>query len=129
MINLKLWGGSMKRINKIGLLSLFILIISFIVIRYALLEMHGMKQMPVMLLFPILLAMIVFCFAKVKIIPFVLAISYPIGFALGTMFQTYSVDAGGGATNNMWIIWTSVVIVMIVLSFIAELINRKKAKN
>ncbi len=119
----------MKRINKIGLLSLFILIISFIVIRYALLEMHGMKQMPVMLLFPILLAMIVFCFAKVKIIPFVLAISYPIGFALGTMFQTYSVDAGGGATNNMWIIWTSVVIVMIVLSFIAELINRKKAKN
>lgn len=119
----------MKRINRTGLLSLFILLISFIIIRYALFEIHGMKQIPLILFLPIFLAMIIFCFTKLKIIPFVFAVSYPIGFVLGNMFQTYGIDAGGGATSNIWIIWTSVIIAMIIISVITELINRNKSKN
>lgn len=119
----------MKRINKISLLSLFIPVISFIVVRYALFEIHGMKQIPFILFLFIFLSMFIFCFKKLKIMPFVFAVSYPIGFVLGNMFQTYGVDAGGGTTSNMWIIWISVIIVMMVVSVIAELINRKKSKN
>lgn len=122
-------GDSMKRMNRTGLLSLFILLISFIIIRYALFEIHGMKQIPLILFLPIFLAMIIFCFTKLKIIPFVFAVSYPIGFVLGNIFQTYGIDAGGGATSNMWIIWTSVIIAMIIISVITELINRNKSKN
>ncbi|MGF0040436.1 hypothetical protein ACQRBF_06585 [Peptoniphilaceae bacterium SGI.131] len=51
------------------------------------------------------------------------------GFVLGNMFQTYGLDAGGGATSNMWIIWTSVIVAMIVVSMIAEYMNGKKSKN
>ena len=118
----------MKRMNRVSLLSLLILVISFIVIRYALFEIHGMKQIPIILFGPLLSAMIILCFTKVKIMPFVFAVSYPIGFVLGNLFQTYGVDAGG-ATSNMWIIWTSVIMIMVVVSSIAELINKKRSKK
>lgn len=119
----------MKRMNRVSLLSLLILVISFIVIRYALFEIHGMKQIPIILFGPLLSAMIILCFTKVKIMPFVFAVSYPIGFVLGNLFQTYGVDAGGGATSNMWIIWTSVIMIMVVVSSIAEVINKKRSKK
>lgn len=122
-------GSSVKRINKISLISLFILIISFIIIRYALFEMHRMKQVPFMLFLPILLSITILCFKKAKIMPFALALSYPIGFVLGVMFQTYGVDAGGGTANNMWIIWTIVIIVIIIFSIVIELINKKKGRS
>lgn len=119
----------MRRMNKVSLWSLLILLISFVVIRYVLFETHGMKQIPFILFLPIFLAMIIFCFTKLKIIPFGFAVSYLMGFVLGNMFQTYGLDAGGGATSNMSIIWTSVIVAMIVVSMIAEYMNGKKSKN
>ncbi|MDI9540037.1 MAG: hypothetical protein QM204_00985 [Bacillota bacterium] len=119
----------MKKINKTSVVSLLILVISFIVIRYVLFETHGMKQFSFMLFLPLLLVMIILCFMKVKIIPFVAAISYPIGFIIADLFQINGVDAGGGATSNLWIIWTSVIATMIVASIVVELINSKKVKG
>ncbi len=117
---------SMKRINKTSVVSLLILVISFVVVRYVFFETHGMKQFPFMLFLPLLLAMIVFCFMKVKIIPFVAAISYPIGFIIADLFQTNGVDAGGGATSNLWIIWTVIVMAAIIISVILEIISSRK---
>jgi hypothetical protein len=88
-----------------------------------------MKQFSFMLFLPLLLVMIILCFMKVKIIPFVAAISYPIGFIIADLFQINGVDAGGGATSNLWIIWTSVIATMIVASIVVELINSKKVKG
>lgn len=113
----------MKKINKTSVVSLLILVISFIVVRYVFFESHGMKQFPLMLFFPLFLAMIVFCFMKVKIIPFVAAISYPIGFIIADLFQTNNVNVG---TNNLWIIWTVVVIAAIMISVIVEIISSRK---
>ncbi len=116
----------MKKVNKITLVSLLVLSISFIVVRYALFAMHGMKQLPLVLFLLIALELIALSFMRVKIVPLVSAISYPLGFAVGTLFQTNGLDAGGGAVNNLWVIWIGTVLGMIVVSVIAELINRKK---
>ena len=116
----------MKRINKTSVVSLLILVISFVVVRYVFFEIHGMKQFPFMLFLPLLLAMIVFCFMKVKIIPVVVSISYPIGFIIADLFQTNGVDAGGGATSNLWIILTVIVMAAIIISVILEIISSRK---
>lgn len=116
----------MKKINKTSVISLLVLVISFIVVRYVFFETHGMKQFPVMLFLPLFIAMIISCFINVKIIPFVTALSYPIGFIIAAMFQTNSVDAGGGATSNLWIIWTFIVIAAIIISVIVEMISSRK---
>ena len=116
----------MKRINKTSVVSLLILVISFVVVRYVFFEIHGMKQFPFMLFIPLLLTVIVFCFMKVKITSFVAAISYPIGFIIADLFQTNGVDAGGGATSNLWIIWTVIVMAAIIISVILEIISSRK---
>ena len=116
----------MKKINKTSVISLLILVISFIVVRYVFFETHGMKQFPFMLFLPLFIAMIISCFINVKIIPFVAALSYPIGFIIAAVFQTNGIDAGGGATSNLWIIWTFIVIAAIIISVIVEKISSRK---
>ena len=119
----------MKKFNKISVVSLLILILSFTVVRYAVFGIHGMKQLPLVLGLLIAVELIVLCFTKVKIVPLISAISYPLGFAIGCLFQISGLDAGGGATNNLWIIWIGTIFVMNIISVFAELINRKKAKQ
>ena len=119
----------MKKVNRISLVSFLVLGISFIVIRYALFAMHGMKQLPLVLFLLIVMELIVLSFMRVKIVFLVSAISYPLGFVIGFLFQTNGLDVGGGAINNLWVIWICTVLVMIVVSVIAELINRRKASN
>ena len=119
----------MKKFNKISVVSLLILILSFTVVRYAVFGIHGMKQLPLVLGLLIAVELIVLCFTKVKIVPLISAISYPLGFAIGRLFQTSGLDAGGGATNNLWIIWIGTIFVMNIIAVFAELINRKKAKQ
>lgn len=119
----------MKRINKSILIPLIILIFSFIIIRYVLFDIHGMKQLPLILFFCVFLVITVSTLTKVKITPYILAISYPIGFILGLIFQKNGTDLGGGSTNNLWIIWTSFIIIVMIILFIVELINRRTLLN
>ena len=119
----------MKKFNKISAVSLLILVFSFTVARYAVFGIHGMKQLPLVLCLLIAVELIVLCFTKVKIVPLISAISYPLGFAIGCLFQISGLDAGGGATNNLWIIWIGTIFVMNIIAVFAELINRKKAKQ
>lgn len=116
----------MLRINKSILIPLIILIFSFIIIRYVLFDIHGMKQMPLILFLCVFIAITVSILSKVKIIPYILAISYPIGFALGIIFQKNGTDLGGGLTNNLWGIWVSSIVVIVIISIIIEFIIKEK---
>ena len=42
----------------------------------------------------------------------------------GVLFHTNSVDPGGTATNNLWIIWTGMYLLIILVSIIIELVSR-----
>lgn len=119
----------MKRINKSILIPSIILIFSFIIVRYILFDIHGMKQFPFILFLCVFIAIIVSALTKVKIIPYIISTSYPIGFIIGFIFQKNGTDFGGGLTNNLWIIWASSIVVIVIISIIIELIIKKNSDN
>lgn len=89
----------MKKINKSILIPSIILIFSFIIVRYILFDIHGMKQLPLILFLCVFIAIIASALTKVKIIPYIISISYPIGFIIALTFQKNGTDLGGG-TNK-----------------------------
>ena len=119
----------MKKINKSILIPSIILIFSFIIIRYVLFDIHGMKQFPLLLFLCVFIAIIVSALTKAKIMPYIISISYPIGFIIGLIFQKNGTDFGGGPTNNLWIIWASSIVITTINSIIIEFIIKKNSDN
>ena len=119
----------MKKINKSILIPSIILIFSFIIIRYVLFDIHGMKQMPLILFLCVFIAITVSILSKVKIIPYIISISYPIGFIFGLIFQKNGTDFGGGLTNNLWLIWGVSIVIITIISIIIEFIIKKNSDN
>lgn len=104
----------LKRNVIIHLLSLGVLCIGFLLFRYVLFDIHGMKQFPLGLFVIGVISLVISFFFNGKITPICTAFAYIIGFSIGVLFQEDGIDAGGTATNNLWIIW-SVVFVFIIL--------------
>ena len=104
----------------VHLLSLCVLCISFVMCRYVFFDIHGMKQLPIWLFVVGMVSMAVSFFLKGKTIPICTAVAYIVGFIAGVLFQTNGLDAGGGTTNNLWIIWSTVFICLILIGIISE---------
>ena len=119
----------MKKINKSILIPSIILIFSFIIIRYVLFDIHGMKQFPLLLFLCVFIEIIVSALTKVKIIPYIISISYPIGFIIGLIFQKNGTDFGGGLTNNLWSIWLVSIVIITIISIIIEFLIKKNSNN
>ena len=116
--------------NKKHLISLGVLCIGFVFIRYILLELHGMKQWPLVLCIAAIMVIGFSYIVNAKIVPLTTALSYIVGFDVGYLLQADGVDAGGGRTSNLWIIWTAVMFGAIVLSVIIEVfVNRKNNRK
>lgn len=115
----------MKRINKSILIPSIIHIFSFIIIRYVMFDIHGMKQFPLILFLCVFIVIIVSALIKSKITPYILSISYSIGFIIGLIFQKNGNDLGGGLENNLWIIWVSSIFIILIISIILESIIKK----
>ena len=105
----------------IGLLSMAILIASFLICRFALFDMHKMKQFPLVLLIAGgLFIGISMLFAS---------LGYPVSFAAGLIFrQDYADPTGAMTLNNMWIICIIVYLVIVCIGIVVEVIARKKRK-
>lgn len=108
------------------LLWIAVLCGGFILCRYILFSLHGMREWPVILFAVGVVILTVSFLAKAKYIPTVTAAAYPLAFLLGALLQSDGVDPGGGRTNNLWIIWTVVFIGMIFISVCFELLIKKK---
>lgn len=102
------------------LLSLCVLCIGFVLCRYMFFDIHGMKAWPVDLFVVGIVFLVISFFLKYKITPICTSAAYLIGFIAGATFQTDGVDAGGGTTNNLWIIWTVVFVCIILAGIICE---------
>ena len=98
-------------------------------IRYALLDLHKMKDWPTVLFVSCFIVITICFFTKKTIAPLIISISYVIGFVLGYIFQTNGIDAGGGTTNNLWIIWTITIFVFVFIAIITELFALKKTNR
>lgn len=113
----------------VHLVSFCILCAGFILCRYVLFDIHGMRQWPCLLFaFGVFVISISFFF-KAKRVSVLTALSYSIGFLSGMIFQTDGVDDGGGRTNNFWLIWTVVFIGCIIFAIASEWIAVVKKEN
>ena len=104
----------------VHLLSLCVLCIGFALCRYVFFDTHGMKQLPVWLFVVGMVSMAISFFLEGKTTPIFTALAYIIGFIAGAIFQTNGVDAGGGTTNNLWIIWVVVFVCITLAGIICE---------
>lgn len=109
-----------KKNIKMHLLSLFILCAGFVLCRYVFFDIHGMKQLPAALFGVGMVFLAISIFLRGKMAPIIITLAYLIGFVAGVVFETDGIDAGGGATNNLWIIWTTVFICFSVICIITE---------
>ena len=95
----------MNRTRKTSLFSFLILTLFYLIIRYPLFALHGMKQWPLVLyLIGIVLTVVPGLLAGRHTLPVIACLSYVSGFFAAYLTQS---DYGEGL-NNLWIIWTFV---------------------
>lgn len=100
----------------------------FILCRYALFDLHGMKQWPCLLFVCGVVVIGISFFSKAKRVSIVSACSYVIGFFVSVVFQSDGVDAGGGRSSNLWLIWRAVFVCCIAFAAASELIGALKKR-
>ena len=109
-----------------GILSLIVMVGSYLVVRYLLFGLHGMKEFPLVLwvvgVFLIILTGLV---KKNKVIPPIIALGYIIGFAVGALF---GYDYGEGL-NNLWIIWLWCFVTIVLVGVIGNLFLQKRSQQ
>ena len=93
----------LRRNVIIHLLSLGVLCIGLFLCRYVLFDIHGMKQFPFGLFVIGVISLVISFFFEGKITPICIAFAYIIGFSIGVLFQEDGIDAGGTATNNLYL--------------------------
>lgn len=102
---------------------------SYLISRFVLFQMHGMKQWPNFLALLSIIVIIVASLVGKRIIPAATVIGYIGGFILAMTFNTDGVDPGGGRTNNAWIIWTVVLFICLLVALILEIFFKKAHKK
>ncbi len=118
----------MKDKNRIlqYLIRLLLLGAGFVLCRYVLFSLHGMREWPLLLFMAGAVVLTAAFLLKAKHVPLVTALGYPVAFFLGELLQSNGTDPGGGSTNNLWIIWTVSYLSLVTASVLAELLIKKK---
>ena len=119
----------MKKIDWVwGISSFACLAASFVLCRFVFFAVHGMGAWPLYLAIAALVVLLVSALRRKRAVTVITVIGYAGGFVLGAIFQSDSVDPGGGRTNNLWIIWTVAFLICMVIGFAADLVFFKKAR-
>lgn len=114
-----------KTRNIWGIFSVGLIILSYLLVRFVLFDLHGLKDWPNYLAIFSIVTLVIASIFKKRIVFIGVIFGYLAGFAAAMIFSTSGVDAGGGGTNNAWIIWTVFLLVSTVVSF---LISFRKTK-
>ena len=111
------------------LISLGILCVGYVLTRYVFFDLHGMKEWPLVLFVCGIVVIGISLVAKGKQTPVFTALSYIAGFVSGAVFQTDGLGAGGGRTNNLWIIWTVVFVCFTLAAILTDLFAARKNRR
>ncbi len=110
----------------IGILSLAAILVSYLIFRYPLFDLHGMKGFPLALcMVGVFLIVVTGLIRKKKVPPLLIALGYIGGFAVGVLF---GYDYGEGL-NNLWIIWMWCFVVASLVGIIGDLALQKRSKK
>lgn len=115
-------------IKNISIVSILTLIGSFLLVRFVFFQQHGMNQWPVILLIATLLILLIALWSRFKILTLFISISYLIGYYISYIFETTSVDQGGGATSNQWILWAIGILVISLIGLLVDVLVTKRNK-
>lgn len=109
--------------------TLSIMILSYWFCRFFMFDFHGMKQYPMILFIVSLSILIISLFLKKHLLSIITILGYVGGFLIAFIFNSDGIDAGGGGTNNLWIIWTVTMLTCIIIGIAIEvIIHQKKLK-
>lgn len=111
-----------------ALLSAVLLLAGYVLIRYILFDLHGMKQWPFTMLILSAIIAVISLIMKARLIPIMTGVAFSISFMIAALFQVDSINAAGMRTNNLWIIWTGVFLFLIIAIIVGELTVRAKNK-
>ena len=111
-----------------ALLSAVLLLAGYVLTRYILFDLHGMKQWPFAMLILSAIIAVISLIMKARLIPIMTGVAYSISFMIAALFQVDSINAAGMRTNNLWIIWTGVFLFLIIAIIVGELTVRAKNK-
>ncbi|MEG2678129.1 MAG: hypothetical protein RR933_08410 [Oscillospiraceae bacterium] len=100
---------------------------SYLVFRFGMFDLHGMKQLPTILCLVSLAVLILSLILKKHWLAASTDLGYIGGFVVALLLNSDSVDAGGAATNNLWIIWTAILLACIAAGIVIEIaLNRNR---
>lgn len=114
------------RKRTVGIAALVALFAEYLLLRYPLLYLHGMKEWPLDLVVAALVIAGIAVWVRNSIVPVCAAVGYAVGFAAGYFFQTSDPVK---MTNNLWIIWTLTTLGFIALGVILSIVKAKWQKS
>lgn len=110
----------------IGILSMIAVAGCYLLVRYPLFGLHGMKEFPLLLcVVGVFLIFLTGLVRKNKVLPPIIALGYIIGFAAGTLF---GYDYGEGL-NNLWIIWLWSFVTIVLVGVVGNLFLQKRSQE
>lgn len=113
----------MKKQNKkwyLCFLPVGMLLLGYVLCRFAFFGLHGMKEWPLNLLLVGLVVVLLSMITKKQVIAWFASAGYLVGFFTGVLVHAEGFDPGGGRTDNLWQIWTVVYICCMVAGAIVE---------
>lgn len=110
------------------LISVIVLAISFILVRFVWFEQHQMSQWSLILLGVNALIIAIFLFSHFNISGVLSSFGYIIGYGVSRWLGSSVIDPVEGAKSNYWFIWLIVLLVVALLALIIEVAIAKRHK-
>ena len=119
----------MKKKKVIGL---FVIICSFLIIRFGFFDLYGSYDAPFMALLPAIIGIVGTVIIGGTITPYAVALGYPVSFFLSQLFKVSYIDPmrGNAMYNNYFEIWIISYSIIIIVGLIIDFIlKRVKTQN
>lgn len=116
--------------RKVGIVSLCVLLAAYLLFRYPLFGLHGMKQFPFVLFIAGAAVIVIFGIVKGgRMAPLYTAVGYIVGFICGCVLERISYDPGGGQLSDFWKYWMGGFIAATVAGILMEVQGGRRSRE
>jgi len=103
--------------------------LSFVLCRYVLFGLHGMKDWPDILAVAGAVVLLGALATGRRALSVMTVVGYLGGFATGMLFGVNGMDPGGGRTNNGWLIWMLAMLLCIAVGVLLSVVQSSLRKR
>lgn len=111
-----------------AILSIGLLLLSYVLIRYGLFERHGMKQWPNILAIGTILIITTTLFYCYNLSAIITSFGYIIGYFIGEILNIQGTNHDGNHAPMLWLVWLISLIVIAIIGFLIEYFIKKNNK-